>query len=860
MRFLRSLFFRPSKKSPSHSEDPSSGQGEQTSHGGNPGNTPSGQTEQTASTPDTYLLEQELRATNIMVSNLPGFIYRCDLDADRTMNYLSNGFETITGYLCEDVLNNKKRSFGQLIHPDHREKVKNGWTGALKCPNPFSLEYPIIHKNGSVRWVWERGQAVRDHDGHPRYMKGFITDISDRKATELSMKKLVYAAEDFLQMAAEKMDYQAIADTFREISGARFAALNVYDKSGKHYTTMAVSGMGEQVKKISSLLGFSIEGKQWKHDPVRAKKIEKTTLTRFRNMEELAGQGLPGFAVRAIDNMGGLGEMCILKIMQGERMVGDFFFVMPKGDNYIDDDVVNIFSRQTGLLLTRKQAEEELREAKNMAETANHAKSEFLASMSHEIRTPLTAILGFSEILEEKFTDGENRKMTHSITAASQQLLALINDILDLSKIEAGKMPIYPHPTNMERMLEETRSLFAEKAHEKGLAFELEVSEKLPENLILDEVRIKQILFNLLSNSVKFTSKGEVRIEIGFEQDADNNGLLTLTVEDTGEGIDKDKLEYIFEEFSQLTPHIVKKQQGTGLGLAIVHRLTKKMGGTITVDSTKGKGSRFVIRFPGLSVPDESSPQPRSADKPTKLSFKGARVMVVDDVPSNLEVAAVLLQSLGVEAITVSSGREALDQIDQENPQLILLDTRMPDMTGDEVIREIRNNSRWDHIPVVSYSATRPGDTDMHAASLYDNHLLKPLTGKKLSGILKEHLGNAPQTPIPQREKEKTDPFTEPGPFTEEGQQKLSEVLKIVEEEFLPRWQNLKDQLVLFKIEAFAGDLRQLARKHGLSGLERYAHELGNYVDTLDLEAIEKHIHAFPEWVDNLKSHLNKDK
>ncbi len=790
------------------------------------------------------------------MSNLPGFIYRCKPDASRTMTYLSNGFETTTGYPCKDVVNNHQYAFGQLIHPDYLERVRKQWENHLKCPNPFSLEYPIICKSGEVRWVWERGHGVRDREERIRYIKGFITDISDRKATELRMEKLVYAAEDFLQMAAENTDYQAITDTFREVSGARFVALNVYDKSGAHYTTMAASGMGKQLQKISSLLGHDIVGKTWLHDPIRAKKIEKTTLTRFRNMEELAGHSLPRFAIKAIDNLGGLGEMCILKIMQGERMIGDFFFVMPKNETYIDDHVVNIFSRQTGLLLTRKQAEEDLLEAKNLAETANQAKSEFLANMSHEIRTPLTDILGFSEILEEKLTEGENQKMTRSITSASRQLLALINDILDLSKIEAGKISLSPHPTNMGQMLEETRSMFAEKAHQKGLTFELETAEQLPENLILDEVRIKQILFNLVSNAVKFTSAGKVRIQVGFKPDAEKTGLLTLIVEDTGEGIEKDKLEYIFEEFSQLTPHIVRTQQGTGLGLAIVKRLTEKMGGTISVNSTRGKGSRFEVLLPGMGLPKKQASPTPAEDESGKLSFRGARVMVVDDVPSNLEVAAALLQSLGAEAITVSSGQEALDQLDQVQPQLILLDTRMPDMTGDEAIRIIRKNPDWASIPVVSYSATKPGESDKYAASLYDNHLLKPLTGDKLSRVLTEHLGHTKEAPVAQRKKEKTDPFSEPGPFTGEDQQKLSEVLKIVEQDFMPRWEKLKDQLVLFKIEAFAGDLSRLARELNLQGLERYAHELSNYLEALDLEAIEKHIHAFPKWVDNLRNNL----
>lgn len=546
--------------------------------------------------------EKEMRHIRALFSNLPGFMYRSKPEPTRTMTYLSNGFETITGYSPCKVVENQEIPYDQIIHPDYRDFLSRSWEKTIDSGEPLEIEYPILHKDGQVRWVWERGQTFYSDNGKPLFLKGFITDITTRKNTEFALKKLVSTSEEFLQMATGNYNYQGIADTFRELTGARFAALNVYDRSGKTYTTVAISGEGKVVRTTSRLLGYNLTGKQWTHDPVRAEKIRDNMLTRFARLHELTEDIIPGFIIKRIEKMANIGEICLLKIMRGERMIGDFTFVMPKDNDYIDNYTANIYSRQTGLLLTRKEAEEALLEAKTMAEKANRAKSEFLTNMSHEIRTPLNAIMGFGELLENEIAVPRHKKMLNSITSAGNLLLALINDILDLSKIEAGKVTLSPRPTAIHPLLNDIKGLFFEKTQKKGIDLQLNISKNMPEALLMDDLRIKQVLHNLVGNAVKFTDKGHVKIVADFTKTGKGVGKLIITVEDTGIGIAKKEQEIIFEDFSQLDSQINTKYEGTGLGLAITRKLTNVMGGEISVKSRPGKGSQFTVSFPDMPL------------------------------------------------------------------------------------------------------------------------------------------------------------------------------------------------------------------------------------------------------------------
>lgn len=386
-----------------------------------------------------------------------------------------------------------------------------------------------------------------------------------------------------------------------------------------------------------------------------------------------------------------------------------------------------------------REYQKQLLAAVEQAQSADRAKSSFLATMSHELRTPLNAIIGFSEIMQQKTTPEEQAEYLDGIRSAGEALLNLINDVLDLSKIEAGQMKFQQRPTDVPKVIRELGMIFAQGTKSKGLFLNVECPEAMPV-LLLDDLRLRQILLNLLGNAVKFTLQGGITLKAGYTPEKSGQGRLVIQVTDSGIGIKPEAQKSIFEPFVQQdSDRDSRVFKGTGLGLAISRRLAEFMGGTIQLHSEEGKGSCFTLAFE--HVPAEcKAAAVRHSDVFSQERWRKSRLLLVDDVPMNLKVLQAMLRGLEIDSVCAASGSEALEILRKDSAfSLVLTDLWMPGMSGSELAKRIHETEATARLPVIAVSA----DTQVanEGSGVFQGTLLKPITLASLEKILSEVAG-----------------------------------------------------------------------------------------------------------------------
>lgn len=780
--------------------------------------------------------EAELRKFALIVEQNPVGITITSLDA--TVEYVNSKFAEISGYSVQELIGNKAATLKSGVHDaafykDLWDTILSGkvWSGMV-CNKS---------KTGELHWEKTTLSPIFDNNGVITNFVGMKEDISEKvkaeKALEREMqinKTLADLGKEILSpdLTIEKIA-SLIFDISKQLTRSKHGYVSILDeKTGDMISITLIEMMEGQCnvneKKVIfqkskdgylALWGHSLNQKQgfYTNDPTN----------------HVASSGLPEghiplnsyLSVPAIINDVIIGQISLTNAENG----------FAESDLAIIEKVATLYA----LAIFRKQNEEALTRAKIAAEDANRLKSEFLANMSHEIRTPLNAIIGFSSILKEKASGQEIfTEYLGNIMQSGKVLLNLINDILDLSKVEAGRMVIDYQPVNLISIIKEIQSIFQLKAIEKGLSINIQIADDIPGSLITDEKYLRQILFNLIGNAVKFTHNGGIDVIVNIiPKNVEASKIdLKFLIKDTGIGIHANQLAAVFEPFVQAKTNIKNLYGGTGLGLSITKRLVELLGGNISVESEYGKGSVFTIDLCNIeisSLRNDENTENKGRDL-SGIRFFNPLILMAEDILSNRQVIKCYLESLNVTIIETENGEECIRAARKKRPDLILMDMQMPIIDGYTAINIMKSNDALKDIPIIALTASGMKHQKDRFENVADDFLLKPVYKSELLEKLIKYLPYEEVIVTKEITKKTVNAQTN---VISEG--KLSpEVKKEVINTFMLAIIKLQETLNIDETIGFIKKLEAFNTKHQIEEISVYCKQLSGYLQSFNIEKV----------------------
>ncbi|ACK68588.1 PAS/PAC sensor hybrid histidine kinase [Gloeothece citriformis PCC 7424] len=759
-------------------------------------------------------LQETQDRLEFILNNSGAALYTCKATPNLATTFITQGVETMTGYIPEEFIYVPSFWLDHL-HPDDQKSILTEVTQLFE--NGFhTYEYRFQRSDGNYIWVQDRMQVIQDTQGNPIECIGYWFDITHRKRMEEEIRNSEQKLREITSLVPGMVfQFGITSDEKYFFSFASDAVLTIYELTP------------EQVKEDAQCILALIKPEQ---------------LALFQEALEVSRQNLTDFYF----------EHQITTPSGKEKWVR-----VSSVPQKLPDQTV-IWNGVTIDLTVEKQREAELKQAKEVADLANRAKSEFLANMSHEIRTPMNAILGFCDLLNHLVTDNRGQFYLSAIASAGKTLLALINDILDLSKIEAGKLQLYYEPVNLPTLIQEIYQIFSQKAEEKQIKLLMEIDSSVPTGIIFDEVRLRQILFNVVGNALKFTEEGYVKISLNSyhseTQDQEDSITLKITIEDTGIGIAPEQQTQIFDAFIQSDGQNNRKYGGTGLGLAITKRLTTILGGKIELYSQPNQGSIFSFTFSNVKLIEINLlPQKPVIVNESLEQFLPFDVLIVDDIKSNRNLIQGYFEGSQHKLRFATDGLEAINQVKKYHPNLILLDLRMPRMDGKEVAQYLKSNEKTKDIIIVILTASSLQQEENELKELCDGFLRKPVSRSELVSVLKQLLPLQATLKNPLQNDtlgEHIENISQDSGL--EKSEKLSELLALLEGE-KNNWEQVCQTMIRRDLKKFAQQLKIWGEDYHYPPLLEYTNLLENYIQSLDVDKLPKTMNAFPEILQALK-------